>query len=258
MTRRQNIGQALLWGLAVFLTHAPATYAGSFAVNPVRVTLSAAQSVAAITVRNVGSEPTVIQLETSSWTQHDGREVLVPTTDVLATPPIITIQPGGARIIRVGLRRPADMQRELTYRLALRELPPPEPIAQGLRVALLISMPIFVLPPHPPAVQIHWRALRARDSQIHIQAANTGLSHVQLGQLDLALTNGEAIGTRNMSQYVLPDNSREWTVDTKSPPSVGTTVRISCQTDGGKVRSDVRVEDGAQELSLTTSGGVPR
>jgi fimbrial chaperone protein len=227
-------------------------HAGSFAVNPVRVTLSATQAVAAVTVQNVGSEPTVVQLETSSWTQHDGADVLVPTSEVLATPPILTIQPGTSRIVRVGLRRPPDAHQELTYRLFLREVPPPEPISQGLRVALLVSMPIFVVPPRPPAAEIHWRALRTQDGKIRVRATNTGGSHIQLGQLEVALAaDGAKLSSRNMSEYVLPDNSREWTVDAKSVPPAGTLLTISDQADTGKVRSEVKLEDDAGESKPT-------
>jgi fimbrial chaperone protein len=109
MIARKKIGQALR-GLAVVIAQVSMALAGSLEVNPVRITLSATQAVAAVTVRNSGSEPTVVQLETTRWTQHDGTDALAPTTEVLATPPILTIQPGTARIIRVGLRRPPDTQ----------------------------------------------------------------------------------------------------------------------------------------------------
>jgi fimbrial chaperone protein len=258
MNNRRKIGQAL-WGLAVVIAYASVAHAGSFAVNPVRVTLSATQAVAAVTVRNVGSEPTVVQLETSSWTQHDGEDVLAATTEVLATPPILTIQPGASRVIRVGLRRPLDAQHELTYRLFLREVPPPEPIAQGLRVALLVSMPIFVVPPRSPAPEVQWRAMRTHDGKIRVEARNTGGSHVQLGQLDIAFArSGEPVATRNMAEYVLPDNHRGWLVDVKSVPPTGTLLSISSQSDAGKLRSEVKLEDDARESSPTTAATASR
>src|SRR5690242_10334147 len=90
-------------GLAflLFLYTATAS-AGSFSVNPVRVTLSANEPIAAITVRNESTEASVVQLETSSWTQHDGADALASTVEILATPPILTIPPGASRIVRVG------------------------------------------------------------------------------------------------------------------------------------------------------------
>jgi len=228
-------------------------------VNPVRVTLSGAQSVAAITVRNAGTDSTVVQLETSSWNQHDGQDALASTTEVLATPPIITIPPGASRIIRVGLRRPADPARELTYRLFLREIPPPEPIAQGLRVALLLSMPIFVVPPHMPGPQLQWHAVRMQDGNIRIRAHNTGQSHVQLGELQITGAGGSPVlATRNMAEYLLPDNAREWTVAAKSVPAVGASLVVSSRADIGLLTAKVTLEDDPRELNPKTPGTAAR
>jgi fimbrial chaperone protein len=207
-----------------------------------------------VTVKNVGAEATVIQLETSSWTQHNGEDVLASTGEVLATPPILTVPPGESRIIRVGLRRQADAQHELTYRLFLREVPPPEPIAQGLRVALLISMPIFVIPPRLPGPEVRWQATRTHDGQIRVRAENVGKSHVQLGQLDITLAGGSAtVASRNMAEYVLPDNGRDWAIKGSSAPPVGALLNISSQTDAGKMHGEVKLEDDAREVSPATA-----
>jgi fimbrial chaperone protein len=255
---RRKMGQAC-FGLALLSLLGSLAHAGSFSVNPVRVTLSANQTVAAITVKNEGTEPTVVQLETSRWTQQDGADVLTPSTEVLATPPILTIPPGGTRIVRVGLRRAPDEQREITYRLFLREVPPPQALAQALRVALLISMPIFVVPSKAPAPKVEWRATRTADGQIRVQARNSGNAHVQLGQLDIALAaTGAAVATKNMSEYVLPDNQRTWTVSAKAAPPVGTRLHISSQADTGTVQSDVTLEDDAREVNPATANAAPR
>ncbi len=259
MKHRGNPGQALFRGLALLTAYVSVANAGSFTVNPVRLTLSATEPVAAVTVKNVGDEATVVQLETSSWAQHDGQDVLESTTDLLATPPILTVPPGASRIVRVGLRRPADPQRELTYRMFLREVPPPQPVAQGLRVALLISMPIFVAPPHIPGPQVEWRAIRMHDGNIQLQARNTGRAHIQLGQLQIVqAANGADVATRNMADYLLPDNGREWTVTTKSAPPAGTLLSVTSLADIGTVKANVKLEDESRELNPKTPGTAAR
>jgi fimbrial chaperone protein len=259
MARGEHRAGPLLWGLAISGAYVCSAHAGSFTVNPVRVTLSATQAVAAITVRNVGSEPAVVQLETSSWNQHNGRDALESTTEVLATPPIITVPPGASRIIRVGLRRPADPQRELTYRLFLREIPPPQTISQGLRVALLLSIPIFVVPPRMPIPQVQWHAVRTQDGNLVIQARNAGLSHVQLGELQIAgAGGGPVLATRNMSDYLLPDNARQWTVTANSVPTAGTPLLITSQADVGTLKATVTLDDNPRELTPTTPGTAAR
>src|SRR5690242_14437527 len=195
MKYQQKTGQALS-GLAILLGLAATAHAASFSVNPVRVTLSGKEAVAAVTVRNESAEPTVVQLETFNWSQQQGKDSLEPTNEVLATPPILTIPPGASRIVRVGLRRPADPKQELTYRLTLREVPPPDPLPQALRVALLISMPIFVDPPHPVVADVHWQAARTSQGQIRLQAQNAGFAHIQLGKVEITRAdNGAAVAS---------------------------------------------------------------
>jgi len=259
MKHRGNPGQALFRGLALLTAYVSVANAGSFTVNPVRLTLSATEPVAAVTIKNVGEEGTVVQIETSSWTQHGGQDVLTSTTDILATPPIVTVPPGASRIVRVGLRRPADPQRELTYRMFLREVPPPQPVSQGLRVALLISMPVFVTPPHLPGAQVEWRAIRMHDGNIQLQARNTGQAHIQLGQLQIVQTgNGAEVATRNMADYLLPENSREWTLPAKSAPPAGTLVSVTSMADMGPLKASVKLEDESRELNPQTPGTAAR
>lgn len=236
---RRILGQAVL-GLAFSFCGMRLSWAGSFTVNPVRVTLSPGRAVAAITVHNDGNDASVIQLETSRWTQQNGKDVLAPTEDMLATPPIFTLQPGGSQIVRVGLRRPADAQGEVTYRLLLREVPPPQPISQGLRVALAISMPVFVVSAHPAFANLTWQAARLADGSIELQATNTGNAHVQIGALELLPADGAApLAQKSVATYVLPGNTRSWTLKSTVDVPAGSILRIQAITDGGDVQGKV-------------------
>jgi fimbrial chaperone protein len=108
--------------------------------------LAAGHPIDSVTIRNGGAEPVVVQLEVSSWSQREGEALLAPTTDLLATPPIFRIPAGGTQLVRVGLRRAPDPQRELSYRLFLREVPSATPSASSIRITLSISLPVFVTP----------------------------------------------------------------------------------------------------------------
>jgi fimbrial chaperone protein len=236
---RGILGQAAL-GLALFFCAGGLALAGSFTVDPVRVTLSPGHAVAAITVRNVASDASVIQLETSSWIQQDGKDVLAPSREILATPPIFTLPPGGSQIVRVGLRRAPDARRELTYRLVLREIPPPQPIAQGLRVALAISIPVFVVSTHPVFSNLHWQALRLADGHIQLQATNTGNAHVQIGAVELSPVDGASPVIReSVATYVLPGNTRGWTLKSPAGLPPGAILRLHAMTDSGDVNARV-------------------
>jgi len=79
------------YGLAFFIAGTVGASAGSFAVSPVRVTLSSSDPVASLVVRNDDSAPVVVQLELAAWSQQDGKDEFSPTREILATPPIFTM-----------------------------------------------------------------------------------------------------------------------------------------------------------------------
>jgi fimbrial chaperone protein len=236
---RHNLGQAAR-GLAAFFCALPLCHAGSFSVNPVRITLSAQQRVAAITVHNSGATASVIQLQTSLWSQHSGKDELAPSTQILATPPIFTLQPGASQIVRVGLLRAPAASRELTYRLILREVPPPQPIAQGLRVALAISMPVFVASTSTSFANLQWSAAHLPDGGVLLRAANVGNAHIQIGAVELSSVKDAAPFVRqSVATYVLPGNAHEWTLKGAAGLTTGSLVRVLAQTDEGEQRATV-------------------
>lgn len=238
-SRRGHAGRAFL---SVCLLACGWAQAGTLSVSPVRATLSAGQQVGALTVRNDGAQPTVVQLEVLSWSQQEGKDVYTPTKEVLATPPIFTVPAGGSQIVRVGLRRAPDPRRELTYRLYLQEVPPPpKPDFQGLQVALRIGVPVFVLPPAPAKPVLRWQVSRTAQGQLQVRLTNSGNAHIQVANFKLVPVGGEPLPTRQVAAYVLPGQSRDWLVEAPAP-SPGAMLRVSAQTDAGDVEAEVVVE----------------
>lgn len=222
--------------LAWCIGAATSAAAGSFAVNPVRVTLTADRTAAALTVRNNGTEPAVIQLEVASWSQPEGVDTLAPTRELLATPPIFTLPGGGSQIVRVGLRgRPPEAHQELSYRLVLKEIPPPPlPDARGLQMALHISLPVFVAPRAPAKPLLHWEA--SQGDGLRLSARNDGNVHVQVTGIRLADTDKPLQAAPG---YVLPGQRHEWRVRNDAP--VGAPLHLVAQTDAGEVSADMMV-----------------
>lgn len=234
-------------GLAVFLFCACWSVwaqAGSFQVSPVRTSLSAAQRVGAMTVRNDGPEPTVIQLEVVNWSQEDGKDVYTPTKEILATPPIFTLQPGASQLIRVGLRRSPDPRRELTYRLFMQEVPPPpKPDFQGLQVALRIGVPVFVMPPVRASPVLRWRANAAPNGAIKLTLANDGSAHVQVANFKLGkIGSAVPLVSKQVATYLLPGQHHEWVVEPGVVVAAGSVLHVSAQTDSGDVNADMTLE----------------
>jgi fimbrial chaperone protein len=220
-------------GLATLLASPLPALAGSFSVSPVRVALSAKQPVASVTVRNDGSEPSVVQLEVVGWAQTADVDVYDPTSELLATPPIFTVPPGGSRVVRIGLRRPPDPQHELTYRLYMQEIPPPlEADFRGMRVTLRIGVPVFVAANAKTKPELKWHTVAAADGKIKLSLANSGNEHVKIADLELTTNSGaHSSGVQRVSTYVLPGQRREWLVQMDGPVATGAAIRIKAHTD---------------------------
>jgi fimbrial chaperone protein len=234
------LGQAI-FGLA-FLFGAAAACAGSFAVNPVRATLSAKQPVGSLVVRNNGAEPTVVQLEAVSWSQQDGKDIYAATKEILATPPIFTLPAGGSQVVRVGMRRPADPQREIAYRLFLQEVPPSKSDMQGLRVVLRMGLPVFVIPPTAAAPVLRWQAYRTPDGALKVNLTNNGNAHIQVAKSKVTLASGQPLATQEVAAYVLSGQSRDWLYKPIPLPAPGAKLRVAAQTDAGDVQAELLVE----------------
>src|SRR5512135_2314395 len=154
--------------------------AGSLTVTPVVVTLDDKTHTASLTVKNEGHEARVVQTELLRWTQKNGADVQTPSRDILVNPPMATLQPGQTQTVRIGLKREADNMQELAYRLYLTEVPPPSEGFTGLRIALRLGVPIYVLPKAKPSARVGWRAARAPNGSLLLTVLNDGNSHLRV------------------------------------------------------------------------------
>jgi fimbrial chaperone protein len=240
---KKAIGQAGC-GLAFFLAAqcaGRAAWAGSFGVDPVRATLSAARPVVSLMVRNTGAEDTVLQLSVVGWAQEQGNDVYTATREVLATPPIFKLAPRGAQVIRLGLRRDPDPERELTYRLFLEEVPQPlQDGFSGLRVTLRIGVPVFVLPSVETAPLLRWTATRSIQGGLALSATNLGSAHAQIVRLEARIAGGPASRFTD-PVYVLPGQTRAWAV--AAAVRSGTAVHLWARTDRGDLSAEVVVTE---------------
>ena len=206
------------YGLFLLVAGVNVVSAASIGVSPVRATLSANQKIETITVRNTGSELMSVQLEVMSWSQQDGEDVFTATREVLANPPIFTIPAGGSQIVRVGLRRAIDTQRELSYRIILEELPPPpEPGLMGAQMSLRISVPVFISPEVKARPVPLWQAIHTPQGGVKVTMTNTGNAHIQILNFQLLLPGStQSWVTKKTSDYVLPGQIFEWTLPANS------------------------------------------
>jgi fimbrial chaperone protein len=230
----------VLCGFAIALS-AGATSAGTFSISPVRVSLDAHRPVSMLTLSNTGDEPVVVQLEIKKWSNRFGQDEFEATRDLLASPPIFTVPPKGRQIIRVGLRGAISGDNEASYRLFVREVPPPpKPGQQGLQMAVHMSLPVFVSPGAHAVPAVDWQLRRDPEGRLVVRALNRGRAHMQISRLELTSADGEPLDRMDFNQYLLIGQDCEWTLPLAV--SAGAKLRLLALTDVGAQRMDLIVD----------------
>lgn len=215
--------------VAAFTAHA-----ASFTANPVRLTLPSGSNSTSLSLDNTGDQPVLVQAEVMAWTQQDGSDVLTPSQDLVVSPPIFNVAPGGRQIVRLGLLRPVAGEREVTYRLFLQEVAqPPAPGEQGVAVALRLGLPVFVLPKGRAAPHLAWRA-KAEEGAIRLTLTNSGNAHVQAIDCKMYRQDGLLFAEQQLAGYVLAGQARSWLIKPKQPWR-GEKLRLTANTNLGEV-----------------------
>src|ERR1700675_1556118 len=234
----------LLALLAWVALAAPAT-ASTFNISPIRAQLAAGHRTEALTIINADDNPVVVQVRVVSWSQKSGTEQLDDTREVLVTPPVLQIPANGQQIVRVALRRDPDPAQELTYRVIFEEVPQAAPKDfVGLRVALRLSVPVFVAPAHGKASpQLAWESRWLPNGQLEVAATNNGSGHMQITDFEEQF-HGSLMPLRGVtSKYVLPGSRMSWTL---TPPADATrqgAIPIRGHSDQGEFSADVAPSD---------------
>lgn len=228
------MGKALAWA-ATGLLGCGVAGAADLTVLPVGLNLSAGQDRAAITVTNRGDEAVVMQVDPVAWTQSDDGDHYVPTGDLVVNPPVFVIAPRRAQVLRVGLRRPPAGEREVAYRLLLREVPSPGAAAGTdagrVRVLLQLRLPVYVAPAKAVRSQ-QWRATRMADGAVAVDVTNDGTVHLVVNELTLRAGTDAPVAARRTSVAVFPGVTRRWDLRPDGPlPQAPLTLQAS--TDQG-------------------------
>ncbi|MEQ1581657.1 MAG: fimbria/pilus periplasmic chaperone [Steroidobacteraceae bacterium] len=216
--------------------------AGNFSVAPVRIELSKGQPTAVMTVHNNDDAPLLVQASALAWSQPGGEDLTEPTRELLATPPIFTLAPNSDQIVRVALRREPDATRELAYRLLLAEVPQPATKDfTGLRVALRLSLPVFVQPKTGASPDVKWTATRTGTNALRVSATNLGTQHLQVTDFELRFPGSVDTVKASVTRYVLPGSTISWALTTPSGASAAAGAVVHGFSDSGEFSADIQV-----------------
>ncbi len=224
--------------LAIGAAPLPAAAQTALSVQPLTVEVESPSQASAVTVQNRGARPMNLQVRVFDWSQVNGQDRTAPTTDVVASPPAMTIPSGQSYTIRLARTAGAVTTGEKSYRLWIDELPPPaRPMPAGggeVDVRLRYDLPAFFREGDPqPALA--WRAYRA-GGQLVVEATNTGPGHARIDNLRLDGAQGPVSFGRGLNGYVLPGATRRWVAPTGAPlPAANANVTVVAGVGGREI-----------------------
>ena len=123
-----------------FIAYSPAS-AGALQVDPVALELARGARAAVLTLRNRDSRPSRVRVEIYAWSQREGADVYQPASDMIASPSIVTIEPGASQLVRVGPRIQLTAR---AYRVIISEVPQAGEPGTSVKIALRLDLPLFV------------------------------------------------------------------------------------------------------------------
>jgi fimbrial chaperone protein len=221
---------------------APAV-AGRFSVAPIRVDFTAGTRIGAVTVTSEDDHPLVFRNTPSLWTQNaEGADVYTPSSDLVVTPPLLRVEAGVPRIVRIGtLREPGDVER--SYRVFLEEQAPANPEGAGATIAVVIKfgVPVFVAPRSERVAGSAEIAERKR-GRITMQVKNTGNVHLNV---EAITANGVPIKDIS-SWYLLPGTARRYDLVIPQEACTGPALDLRVQATRTVLAASVAASDVCQ------------
>lgn len=242
---------AIISSLILFSSGAMAS---GLQVSPISLSLQARENASGLTLSNSSDEAISAQVRIYQWSQDETGDQLTPSRGLLASPPMIKLNPGDKQLVRI-IRAKAPPQGagavEDSYRIFVNELPIKSATQKtGLQFALSYSLPVFVQPVGIVKTdpQLQWRySLQPDGKQITLRVSNSGNGHAKLIDLSIVDTAGNSVNIhQGLLGYVLPDATMNWTL--KVPPSAITNGAIV-----GKFKVTINGTQTMQDVTLDNS-----
>lgn len=172
-------------------------FAASLRISPTTIEFQSTQNSQTLSVFNESSESTTLQARVFKWTQDHGKDVLVPTSEVVVSPPVTSLAATSSYNYRIVNLDTTPVKDEKSYRLILDEIPKPtdsRKISQGLTVLMRISLPVFISNPSSQ-LKLAWKIEQREDKHV--------LTIMNQGGLRSLLTDVKLVDTTAQKEYPL-------------------------------------------------------
>lgn len=186
------------------------SHAGGIRISPITVNIASQDRASLITLFNMSNDTSNLQVRVFKWTQSNGNDNLTETNDIIASPPFITLPPGGSFNFRVVRTSDAKVTGEQSYRVIIDELPKPQDkrsVGTGIGILIRNSLPLFVvndsaIPKVQPSI-----------SASGLMMANNGTRHALLSDVEITNLNTQQklrLTVNTVNGYVLENSFKNY------------------------------------------------
>ena len=223
--------------------------AASLQATPVMFELSAAKAADTLTLHNDGTTPISAQVRVQRWVQGAGEDKTEATTDVVASPPVVSIAPGGDQIVRIVRVSKNPIGKEESFRVTVDELPDKANEKPGVvSFTFKYSIPMFVAPATGSGKSSVTWAIERQDDKTFIVARNEGTRRLRIGGLTLKAPGGkEFVLGKGLNGYVLSGSIKRWVLP-NTASSFGSTgeVIVTARSDEGPINATAQAQASAR------------
>ncbi|MDC0727558.1 molecular chaperone [Phytobacter diazotrophicus] len=228
-------GAARAAGLMMMLCTAmgDANAAATILLWPIDPWLGSENKATELWIQNQGNTPATMQVRIVRWRQERGDERYQPQTDVVASPPIVTIQKGTKQLIRLIKQTEIPAGTEQAYRIIVDEIPPAGSSQgqMGIKLQMRYSIPLFVygkgITTYPESAnhalvdprELSWQVVR-ENGKPALQIRNQGDVHVRLTAVSARQGGQTRVIADGLLGYVLPGETRSWPLPAGLPAPV--------------------------------------
>lgn len=217
------------------------SHAAALRVAPIIVDVTKGAT-STIELQNLANTEATVQVRIFRWVQKGGRDKLVATRDVVASPPFTKIRPGQRNVIRVVRLAKRPVVGEESYRVLIDEIPKrSRGGAMKVGIALRYSLPVFFGANPSKRAGLRW-SVTQKNGHTFVTASNPGPRRVRLSALTLADRTGRKVRFgKGLTGYVLGRSTATWKTRGLLSARANARVRITARTEHGTIASEAKL-----------------
>ena len=197
MLRLRNLKLMVVLSCVALSGFIHTSFGAQLSVGPILLDLKAPSASGTLTLVNNEDYAVTVQTRVFLWRQGAVGETLEQTSDVVASPPSVTLQPHQEYTVRVVRTAKATVQGEESYRVVVDQLPDlrRQP-ANGVNLLIRQSIPVFFSSLESIRPDVDW-SLQSDGDQVRLVAANSGDIRLRIANVRLVDASGNSISTKS-------------------------------------------------------------